>query len=217
MNERKRQRIPAMGLCVFGLVSGVWAVSVEDFEGPLDDWTGPISTATMLSRSGNGLEKTWSAPQGSAFGLIEAQGGAGVVSAAKPIEAQAGDRLSFDWFWTTGYTGGSDTIRAYLVQDTNEIPTGLSLVSRDLDPDPIGSIATEWDSHSYTFSSGGDFTLFFEVSAWSETVAAPSALGIDDLRIDPAGEIPEPLSLVCLSASVLAAGGYLRRRRRGVA
>ncbi len=219
---RNRQTFWVLMAGVASLLPGTaWGNSISNggFEDATTGWTGPVSSVGLfevvsaLPVAGPGQ---WSPVEGDAFGLLQAPGGAGAVTASAVLEAEAGEILSFQWFWATPYIGGFDRVRASLLQNGLQVPTGLDVLSGDLDFGQAEILTTDWAEHSYEFTTGGSFELVFEVSSLGETPPIPTSLGIDAVEIRPRAEvIPEPLSLLGVSLAGLVAGGYARRRRSG--
>jgi hypothetical protein len=216
---RKRQTFWVLTACAAFLLPATAqgnSITNGGFEAGTTGWTGPISSVgqfevvSPLSIAG---PAQWDPVEGDAFGLLQASAGAGAVSASVQVEAQAGDILSFQWFWATPYVGGFDRVRAVLSQNGTQL-TGLDVLSGDYDFGQAEILTTDWTPHSYEFPFSGTFDLVFEVSSLGETPPVPTSLGIDAVQIlPPAAPIPEPLSLLGVSLAVLAGGAYARRRR----
>ena len=128
------------------------------------------------------------------------------------VGMQAGQTLSFDYFWKpmdilcdeyAAWLGPPDTWY-------NVYHEFFDLASNQSVP---------WTTESYTFEEDGDYYLAFAVRN-KLTSLLDSVLGVDYITLEdpslppPDGPVPEPLTVMGMVMGVGGLAGYFRRRRR---
>jgi hypothetical protein len=188
---------------------------------------GLVTTASQNgdANSFSGIDAVLAAELETFLGLAAGTLGDGYEGSTikQTITAEAGDVLTFRWnFLTTegqlndfAFFTLSGTSGFTLLADTTSGLLGASGVA--LDPvfgDPTRE--TGYQTFSLTFAAAGTYTLGFGVADLIDEFI-PSALLIDDVRLESAGAVsavPEPATLTSLMIGGAVAAGFRFRRRR---
>ncbi|MBD2383862.1 PEP-CTERM sorting domain-containing protein [Cylindrospermum sp. FACHB-282] len=122
------------------------------------------------------------------------------------ITAQAGDKLSFEWRFSTNETSNKDF--GFFLVNNNVIK--LADFTNALQSGTSGSFQTNtgFNTFSYTFNSAGTYNLGFGVVDVGDYVTS-SALDVKNGNLE---EVPEPTTIV--GSLILVSAGLLERSRK---
>jgi hypothetical protein len=175
--------------------------------GDFSGWTlSPLEDGQVVSShaSYNGLT-AWQPAEGDYFALVTA--GDLTTTLSQQIQAQAGDSLSFWWFFD-GHDYGiyNDSVSYSILDGTGSQVGGRTLASIAT----VGNYGnTPWTEETYTFQTSGAFTFNYQVSNGFDD-ALSSQAGLD--MSEASAPVPEPLTLAALGLGIAGLGRYVRRR-----
>ena len=154
--------------------------------------------------SSNGLT-AWQPVEGNYFALLTA--GDLTTTLSRQVQAQAGDSLSFWWFFDGHDYGIYNDSVSYSILDSTGSQVGGSTLASIATVGDRGN--TPWTQETYTFQTSGAFTFNYEVDNVFDD-ALSSQAGLD--MSEAAAPVPEPLTLSALGLGIAALGRYVRRR-----
>jgi hypothetical protein len=123
---------------------------------------------------------------------------------SQTFTASAGQTLRFTYFWDAGDVLGTGNQYNDWAKATISLNSGSSvvIVSKDVASNPDD---TSWVPYSYNLSSGGTYTLSFQVANVTDG-AYPSFLGVDAVSV-----VPVPAGVLLGFLGLTVAGVKLRR------
>jgi len=192
-------------LAMVALMAGVSGAGVNNgsFEtGDLTGWTAPSGNVAAVTSHGS-----YSPVDGTYFAVLAGGSTNAPYSLSQQFTASAGDILAFNYFWDSGdYVPYDDWGKGSILDATGGPVATLFSVS-------IGTLGdyvdVPWTPVSYTFATGGTFTLTFEV-ANSGDYMNNSFVGVDDVTLTQA-QVPVPGAVLLGMLGLSAAGVRLRR------
>jgi hypothetical protein len=213
----KQSRYRVVALCclvlaLFAPVTQAAPITNGSFEtGDFSGWSTSGNTAVVTSYAGFG--PTFSPTNGTFF-AIAAGGQEGVYQTfSQSFTAQAGDQLTFDVFFQ------ANDLLTHNDDGYANLLDGSSMLVATLFSSSVGAVGdfgdTGWVSVSYTFTSGGTFTLEFGVRNALDSNLS-SVIGADNVNLLSA-PIPEPATMAIFGVCAAAAGVYGYRRRQQAA
>jgi hypothetical protein len=146
----------------------------------------------------------WQPAEGDYFALLTA--GDLTTTVSQQIQAQAGDSLSFRWFFDGhDYAIYNDSVSYSILDGTGSPVGGRTLASIST----VGNYAsTPWTEETYTFGTSGAFTFNYEVSnGFDDTFSSQAGLDMFEAQ----APVPEPLTLAALGLGIAGLGRYVRR------
>lgn len=152
----------------------------------------------------NGL-RAWQPEAGNYFALVTA--GDLTTTVSQQIQAQAGDSLSFAWFFDgQDYVIYNDSV-SYSILDGTGSPVGGRTLASIATVGNYGN--TPWTEETYTFQTSGAFTFNYQVTnGFDDTFSSQAGLDMFE------APVPEPLTLGALGLGIAGLGRYVRRRRQ---
>jgi len=206
-------RVFAVGVAIVAILAGTSLADVVNggFEtGDLTGWTASsgVSVVTIHNQLDGSaqLPTSWSATEGQYFALLATNGPDNFHTLSQSFGAQAGQALSFDYFFDWGdyhtlddqsYGRLYDSAGA-LVNEFFHWGAGGTLMGADYSNVP-------WSPQSYTFTAGGTYTLGFGICNDGDS-ELDSYMGVDNVSV-----VPVPGAVLLGILGLGAAGIKLRK------
>ena len=188
--------------------AGAVTLNNAGFEtGDFSGWTlsSPGEVQVASSHASNDGLTVWQPEAGNYFALVTA--GDLTTTVSRQIQAQAGDSLSFAWFFDGHDYGIYNDSVSYSILDNTGSPVGGRTLASISTVGRFGN--TPWTEETYTFQGSGAFTFNYQVSnGLGDALSSQAGLDMSE------APVPEPLTLAALGLGMAGLGRYVRRRRR---
>ena len=213
-----RKLVLAMSLVLAGAVSAQ-AGSLQNggFEAGMDKWksssdgAGWVGVVTDFG--------VWGPYEGQNFAWLKTDGAGNLQTLWQKINLNAGDVVSFRYFFSEDNIYEDIAGAELLDKDKNPAVAGLMLVGDAGETNPPGT----WEYFAFApVPANGKYILGFGVAnvSGSSTTTVDSYLGVDAVNVNsgyepdpqPMAPIPEPLTMLGVSLGAAGLAGYIRKR-----